>query len=270
MTEPDGPDHSVDARRGALLTARRELTRRFAPPALAWSSTGHAFGFQAPMTVPSQAGTYVRIRTDDGTEYLGQVTDTQVIERDGPEINAAGDAGLGIELAGGRVSGASFRLRIRSMEGSGALLGRITAQGVIPPSDTDLFEDAEIGRASAEDVDSYLRGRLGGKVSLDIGAVPTGDGHARSRLLASGFDRHTFLCGQSGSGKTYALGLMLERILLDTDLPLVIIDPNSDFVRLGEARTFEQAARGFGDELTPEEYAALRERYEAATPWTGR
>ncbi len=263
MQEQQEP-HTVGQARTRLLNARRELARRFAPPALAWSATGHSFGFQAPMTVPAQAGTYVRIRTDDGIEYLGQVTDRQVVERDGPEISADGDAGFGIELAGSCVSGASFRLRIRSVEGGGAILGRITPEGVVPPTDADLLEEAEIASASASDVDTFLRGRLAGKVSLDIGTVSAGDGVARSRLLASGFDRHTFLCGQSGSGKTYALGLMLERILLETDLPLVIIDPNSDFVRLGEARTFEQAARGFGNELTPEEFAALRERYEAA------
>ena len=34
-------------------------------------------------------------------------------------------------------------------------------------------------------------------------------------LDAGGFGRHTFLCGQSGSGKTYSLGLVLERLLRD-------------------------------------------------------
>ena len=34
------------------------------------------------------------------------------------------------------------------------------------------------------------------------------------RLVAQsgGFGRHTFLCGQSGSGKTYSLGVLLERV----------------------------------------------------------
>ena len=52
-------------------------------------------------------------------------------------------------------------------------------------------------------------------------------------LDAGGFDRHTFLCGQSGSGKTYALGAVLERLLHATALRIVVLDPNSDFVRLG-------------------------------------
>lgn len=51
----------------------------------------------------------------------------------------------------------------------------------------------------------------------------------------SRFNRHTFWCGQSGSGKTYALGVVLEQLLLNTELPVAILDPNADFVEL--ART---------------------------------
>ena len=55
-------------------------------------------------------------------------------------------------------------------------------------------------------------------------------------MRAQGFGRHTFLCGQSGSGKTYALGVILEQLLLNTELRMVVLDPNADFVRLGQAR----------------------------------
>ncbi|MBB1053830.1 MAG: ATP-binding protein [Dietzia sp.] len=57
-----------------------------------------------------------------------------------------------------------------------------------------------------------------------------------ARLDASRFNRHTFWCGQSGSGKTYALGVVLEQLLLHTELPMVVLDPNADFVRLPESR----------------------------------
>ena len=57
-----------------------------------------------------------------------------------------------------------------------------------------------------------------------------------ARLYAGGFGRHTFLCGQSGSGKSYALSVMLEQLLLETDLRIVVLDPNSDFARLPETR----------------------------------
>ncbi|GAC52432.1 MULTISPECIES: ATP-binding protein [Gordonia] len=55
-------------------------------------------------------------------------------------------------------------------------------------------------------------------------------------LSALKFNRHTFWCGQSGSGKTYALGVVLEQLLLSTRLPLLILDPNADFTRLPETR----------------------------------
>lgn len=55
-------------------------------------------------------------------------------------------------------------------------------------------------------------------------------------LAAPRFNRHTFWCGQSGSGKTYALGVVLEQLLAHTDLSLVVFDPNADFVGLGDLR----------------------------------
>ena len=65
-------------------------------------------------------------------------------------------------------------------------------------------------------------------------------------LLASKFNRHTFWCGQSGSGKTYALGVLLEQLLLHTELPLLVLDPNADFVHLNEPRPEADPAEGSG------------------------
>jgi hypothetical protein len=55
-------------------------------------------------------------------------------------------------------------------------------------------------------------------------------------LDAGGFDRHAFLCGQSGSGKWYSLRVLLEQLLLETDLRIVVLDPHSDCVRLPVVR----------------------------------
>lgn len=52
----------------------------------------------------------------------------------------------------------------------------------------------------------------------------------------SRFNRHTFWCGQSGSGKTYALGVVLEQLLLRTELPMLVLDPNADFVAVDTLR----------------------------------
>ena len=109
----------------------------------------------------------------------------------------------------------------------------------------------------------YLSG-FGPRARLDIGdlTLARGLGH---ELDAAGFDRHSFLCGQSGSGKTYALGVMLERLLTETDLRLVVLDPNSDFVRLGRGARRRRPGRGVA---LPR--GGGRHRVHSATPDVGR
>jgi len=77
-------------------------------------------------------------------------------------------------------------------------------------------------------------------------------------IRARGLNRHTFWCGQSGSGKTYALGVLLEQILLGTRLPVIVLDPNSDFVRLAELR--EDAEGASADELRTRDIRVLHSR----------
>ena len=77
-----------------------------------------------------------------------------------------------------------------------------------------------------------LQGSAG--ADLPIGTWTSSGVEVPARLRSQGFGRHTFLCGQSGSGKTYALGVILEQLLLGTDLRMVVFDPNADFVGLGE------------------------------------
>jgi DNA helicase HerA-like ATPase len=79
---------------------------------------------------------------------------------------------------------------------------------------------------------------------------------------ARGFSRHTFLCGQSGSGKTYSLGVILERLLIETDLRMVVLDPNSDFAEavfsfvppglIQRSVTFRQGESLIAGKISPE------------------
>ncbi len=74
------------------------------------------------------------------------------------------------------------------------------------------------------------------------------------------FNRHTFWCGQSGSGKTYAMGVVLEQLMLNSDLPVLILDPNSDFVRLGEPRP--EAPAELADKFRAEQVRVFRPRQD--------
>ena len=121
--------------------------------------------------------------------------------------------------------GIHTRLPIRLARGDGVLLDH----GVAP------FHDRLARPATAAEVRAWLATTAPRRSHLAVGSLSLVD-DAPFSLDAGGFDRHTFLCGQSGSGKSYSLGLVLEQLLLETDLRIVILDPNSDFARLPEVR----------------------------------
>jgi len=122
----------------------------------------------------------------------------------------------------------------------GVLLGALTDAG-FARTELDGFASADAVPATTADL-AALQAATGSEVM--IGTWRSGTVEAPARLRAQGFNRHTFLCGQSGSGKTYALGVLLEQMLLATELRMVIIDPNADFVRIAETRPDVSVADG--------------------------
>ncbi|MGB3330531.1 MAG: ATP-binding protein, partial [Thermomicrobiales bacterium] len=144
------------------------------------------------------------------------------VENTGPEQ---------IAYPGLSVGEARLRVRRLGLRGSGVILGTVgdTASQTSAP-----FDDAGITPATSDLVADFLATRKG--KGLTVGSIALSDGTLAAALDPAGFNRHTFLCGQSGSGKTYSLGVILERLLLDTDLRMVILDPNADYVHLNELR----------------------------------
>ncbi len=130
--------------------------------------------------------------------------------------------------------------------------GHVRVEGRLLRGHDRPFGPTPLRPAQAGDVATWLEAIGPARATLDVGSHLFADSVPLA-LDAGGFDRHTFLCGQSGSGKTYALGTVLERLLVETSLRVVILDPNSDFVRLAEVRPdvegatrrrYERAARG--------------------------
>jgi DNA helicase HerA-like ATPase len=194
---------------------RREIEASVLP--LATSVDGRRFSFQASLHgLRHRLGGYVVLEDDDGTKRLGQILAIDFAMRSGAEI--------GLEPGEDAPVAVRTDLTIRYAEG----------HGVILEGDGASFHDAEMRPATVERLRAWV-GRATRHAALEIGRlalVPD----LPCRIDAGGFDRHTFLCGQSGSGKTYSLGVILERLLLETRLRIVILDPNSDFVRLGHVR----------------------------------
>jgi uncharacterized protein len=115
-------------------------------------------------------------------------------------------------------------------------------EGVVLDGDGRPFHDASVRPATVDEVGAWLDTTRPDGAQLDVGELALAEG-VPFRLEAGGFGRHTFLCGQSGSGKTYSLGVLLERLLMETNLRVVVLDPNSDYVRLGEPRTDDERYR---------------------------
>ncbi|WP_157007624.1 ATP-binding protein [Agromyces laixinhei] len=111
----------------------------------------------------------------------------------------------------------------------GRLLGAID-DAAFDPRGGHAFTAADVRAADAATID-LVHAAMGATLEIGVNLSPPS---RPARLLAHRFNRHTFWCGQSGSGKTYALGVVLEQLIAHTALPVVVFDPNSDFVRLGE------------------------------------
>jgi DNA helicase HerA-like ATPase len=251
---------------GALPKILKELQELVPLLSVAYSTDGRTFGYEAPLSMSIPVGSYVALRLQNGGEYLGQVVTKEVSVRQGAEIGLELDPSLDALLPQGISFSSShtYPLQRRYAHGSGVILGKLDGGGYLPTTNEDSFQSADLTPASGPLVAQYLAPE--GRATLDIGRALYTEGHVRATLRAEGFDRHTFLCGQSGSGKTFALGVILERLLLETDLKIIILDPNSDFVRLDRIRTLADVNRTRSSELSPEGYENLSERFRRVAP----
>ena len=247
---------------------RRELREASQVMPLGWSAGRRRFSFQAPLTLPLAGGGYALLTTAEGTRYLGQVLDRGVTERTGPtwKLEMQTEASSG----SGRVREAQVEVPIRLVEGSGDLLARLEGEELVAVSAEDSFREADLAVAPPDAVAGFLEHVYAGATPLDVGEAASG---GRALLHAEGFARHTFLCGQSGAGKTYALGVLLERLILETELRLVVLDPNGDYVGLGSAREsggpaelYANAAQGV--RVFSRDHEPLRLRFGELSPGT--
>ena len=172
---------------------------------VAASRDGRSFTFWSQGSPGVGAGDMVVVQVPGGVTVLGQVLDVT-----GPSHGPGGDGD--------------------ATTGSGVVIGTIADDLTLQRGERPPFGAAPLSPAGVDHL-AALHGS--GTASMSIGTWRTGDVGADAKLRASGFNRHTFLCGQSGSGKTYALGVLLERLILQTDLRIAVLDPNADFVHLG-------------------------------------
>lgn len=251
---------------GAIPRVLKELQELVPLLSAAYSTDGRTFGYEAPLSMSIPVGSYVSLTAQGGGEYLGQVVTKEVSVRQGAEVGLELDPSLSALLPEGINFSSSHTYPLQRLfaHGSGVILGKLENGGYVPTSSEDNFQSADLAPASESLVAAYLA--AGVRAQLDVGRALYTESRVRVPLKAEGFDRHTFLCGQSGSGKTFALGVILERLLLETELKIVILDPNSDFVRLDRVRPRDEVNRTSSSALSSEGYDALLERYGRVAP----
>jgi uncharacterized protein len=206
----------IDRQLDSFRAVRRDIEASVLP--LATSLDGRRFTFQASLyALQLQVGGYA-VLDDGGVPRLGQVLAIELDQQPAAELTLPPTAEGAPE--------ARTEVHIRYARG----------EGVVIDGDFTPFHDALIRVAAETDVQAWQQRHAQPHAMLWLGDLALAPG-VPCLADARGFSRHTFLCGQSGSGKTYSLGVILERLLIETDLRIVVLDPNSDFVRLAQLRS---------------------------------
>ncbi len=193
----------------------RDLVERETLP-LATSVDGRSFELQASLHgLQLRRGGYVALESDAGLR-LGQITDLTSRSVDAEIANTAG--------------------------GSSTVLIRLAVGNGLVFDAGEPFHNARIRPATSAEVGEWFAAGRPQRAALTVGELSLSPG-VPGVLDSGGLSRHTFMCGQSGSGKTYSLGLLLEQVLAETNLRVVILDPNSDYVGMGRLRHGADPAR---------------------------
>jgi uncharacterized protein len=251
-----------------LQELRQNIEDNFAEqPAHAYSIDGKTFSFETSLRKPFQTGDFVLVTSDDDRKYLGQILRQAVVEKDGPEYGVSMDAGASAWIVNATTS-SNFRDRVKIslLTGFGDILGRLDGDSFQCTSNTDVFQNAKVTHAPSEVTKVFLEYQNRNTNGLEIGKAVHSQSIARVYLRADGFNRHTFLCGQSGSGKTFSLGVILEQLFLHTNLRIIILDPNSDFVRFDSIRRLTDVNGSRSLKLSPDRYDQLAEKYQSLQP----
>ncbi len=250
--------------RSTTAAARSRLLERLRSVTAAWSVNGRDVRLVAGFDLSIEPGDLLIVTPPNGERLLVQLHELGAVSRQGITVELD-PAGLGVadDRAADRepvddfgIQRATVSLQARVVEGAGVVLGRLDGDGEV-----GAFDDATIEPADDDTVAAYFDGVVGGGPGLEIGTLRSSA--VPARLRPKGFARHTFMCGQSGSGKTFSLGVVLERLLNETDLPVIIVDPNSDYVNLGRIDSRTAINRFAATKLSAADHAALRDRYTA-------
>ena len=216
------------------LALRHELHARFGPAQVGVSADGVTVHLMVPVNAGLLVGGFAVLEAETGDEWTSlviQVRSMSLVDRAGPQLD------IGTEFGDEDLTVVSARVQpmLRALTGVGVVLGAFVADRFNRQHEVPPFGERLVRPPRPDELAAIVSGLDTGDASIHIGALRHAP-EVPARLVSKGFARHTFMCGQSGSGKTYTTGVLFERLLAETTLPIVILDPNSDHVHLGTLR----------------------------------
>lgn len=182
------------------------------------------FEFLTPIKNPLIIGSFVKILGQNET-FIGLITEQNLISRTFEED--------------------STPLIIRQFQGRGEFLGKFTGAGLIPMSNPEPEKSFRIEKTSTEEISSLID-----FLSKNCKNMPLAKYRLNHDILINieidQLTKHTFICGQTGSGKSTAMRQFIGNLLESPgNNKLIIFDLNSDFVDFAIKLQKEGIKKGF-------------------------
>jgi DNA helicase HerA-like ATPase len=107
-------------------------------------------------------------------------------------------------------------------------------------------------------------------IPLEIGTVVGSENGSNESVPVSfdptGFMRHTAVFGQSGSGKSFSFGIVLEEIIKNTEARVLVFDPNSDYRRFSSVRPPDEIKKNSKRNYTDDDHRVVTETWDRLKP----
>lgn len=189
----------------------------------AHSLDGLEFFFEAELSSHISTGDFVILKKaeDSAKKYLGIIEQAEIESVRFPR-------GVDDGVMRSPLFPSSTVIRTEGIKGYGKILGILNSKKFQPSSREDSFDHFNISYASKDEIESWST-FISQKDDFSIGKFLISQ-DISVPLYPDNLSRHTFLSGQTGSGKSSAIRTTLIRILEMKDKPkIVVFDLNSEY-----------------------------------------
>ena len=181
---------------------------------------------------------------------------------------------VAIEVDGATRLGQLLSLDLRHQDADALDLGQVRVRagggdGVVLHGDERPFHDALVRPATADEVGAWLEATVPIGAQLDVGELALARGVPFASMPAASAATPSCVANRARA-RPIRSGVLLERLLIETDLRVVVLDPNSDYVRLGEPRVDDERYRAAAESVQvrgdPGGSAPIRVRFRDLSP----